>query len=498
MVGRRKFLGLSGLAAAWASAAFAQQAKPKPKPEGVLVNDVHAQLNSTRVYRIVEPQSIDAVRGAIKLARTEKRALCIAGGRHAMGTQQFATDGVLLDIRKMNKVLEFDTERGLIEMESGMQWPQLLEHLAAVRFSGEKQWAFSQKQTGADRMTMGGSLSANIHGRGLTLPPFISDVESFTLIDAKGDLRPCSRTENADLFRLAIGGYGLFGFVYSVRLRLVPRRKLQRVVESRTIDGLPGAFAERIRDGFLYGDFQYAIDDVSPDDFLRRGVFSCYRPVADDTPMPPAQRELGERDWIELLYLAHADKPAAFQRYAGHDLSTNGQLYWSDTQQMSVYADNYHRALDKRLQAEFRGTEGTAEICCERDALPAFMAEVARHARREKMEIIYGRVRLIEQDKESFLAWARKPYACVVFHLHVEHSTRGLIRAGDQFRRLIDLGMRYGGSYFPAYHRHALRRQVDACYPQFEDFLKLKRKYDPEELFQSDWYRHYKNMYNLG
>jgi len=24
----------------------------------------------------------------------------------------------------------------------------------------------------------------------------------------------------------------------------------------------------------------------------------------------------------------------------------------------------------------------------------------------------------------------------------------------------------------------------------------LKRKYDPEELFQSDWYRHYKNMFN--
>ena len=342
MVSRRKFLGFTGLAAAWPNAAWAQdeRAKAKPKPEGVVVNDVHAQLNSTRVYRIVEPQSIDAVHAAMKLARTEKRALCIAGGRHAMGTQQFATDGVLLDIRKMNKVLAFDTERGLIEMESGMQWPQLLEHLAAARFSGEKQWAFNQKQTGADRLTMGGCLAANIHGRGLTLPPFISDVESFTLIDAKGELRPCSRTENAELFRLAIGGYGLFGFIYSVTLRLVPRRKLQRVVELRTVDEIPGAFAERIRDGFLYGDFQYAIDDLSPDDFLRRGVFSCYRAVPDDTPMPPAQKELTERDWIELLYLAHKDKPAAFQRYAGHYLATNGQLYWSDEHQMSIYPEN--------------------------------------------------------------------------------------------------------------------------------------------------------------
>src|SRR5439155_1589605 len=206
----------------------------------------HAQLHPTRVYRSVAPQAIGAVHAAVKLARTEKRALCIAGGRHAMGTQQFATDGVLLDIRKMNKLLAFDTERGLIEMESGMQWPQLLEHLAAARFSGDKQWAFNQKPTGADRLTMGGCLAANIHGRGLTLPPFVSDVESFTLIDAKGELRPCSRTENAELFRLAIGGYGLFGVVYSVTLRLVRRppddrlpRELPRRSRQAAADGVP-------------------------------------------------------------------------------------------------------------------------------------------------------------------------------------------------------------------------------------------------------------------
>src|SRR3989442_4709612 len=232
MVSRRKFLGFTGLAAAWPNAAWTQdeklKAKPKPKPEGVLVNDVHAQLNSTRVFRIVEPTSVDAVRGAMKLALTEKRARCIARGRHAAGTPPLATDRVLVDIRKMNKVLAFDTQRGLIEMESGMQWPQLLEHLAAARFSGEKQWAFNQKQTGADRLTMGGCLAANIYCRGLTLPPFFSDVEPFTLIDAKGELRPCSRTENAELFRLAIGGSGLFRLLYSATLRLVPRPQPQR------------------------------------------------------------------------------------------------------------------------------------------------------------------------------------------------------------------------------------------------------------------------------
>jgi len=75
------------------------------------------------------------------------------------------------------------------------------------------------------------------------------------------------------------------------------------------------------------------------------------------------------------------------------------------------------------------------------------------------------------------------------------YAAAGLIRAGDQFRRLIDLALKYGGSYLPAYHRHALRRQVDACYPQLQEFLKLKLKHDPQELFQSEWYRHYKRMF---
>src|SRR5204862_3292706 len=142
--------------------------------------------------------------------------------------------------------------------------------LTTAQRGREKQWGFAQKQAGADRLTMGGCLSANVHGRGLTLPPFVGDVESFKLLDSGGDLRNCSRTENPELFRLAIGGYGLFGFVYSVTLRLVPRQKLERVVEVRDVAGLMSAFAERVRDGFTFGDFQYAIDDRS-EDFLRRG-----------------------------------------------------------------------------------------------------------------------------------------------------------------------------------------------------------------------------------
>ncbi len=487
MLTRRDFIRAAALAPWMPLNAAAQE-------RGVIVNDIHSQLTATRVNRIVTPVTLDAVRGAIRAAREERRAVCIAGSRHSMGAQAFATDGVMIDIRKLDRILSFDTTKGLIELESGVQWPQLLDYLIKAQRGHSKQWGFAQKQTGADRLTLGGCLSANVHGRGLKLPPFVGDVESFRLLDARGELVSCSRNENPELFRLVIGGYGLFGFIYSVKLRLVPRRKLQRVVEVRSLDGLPGAFAGRIRDGYLYGDFQYSIDDKS-DGYLSQGVFSCYKPVADTIPMPEDQKELADREWTELLYLAHADKAQAFKRYAGYYLSTQGQLYWSDEHQMSVYPDHYHRELDRKLKARHKATEAITEIYCERDALERFMTDVRDDARRNHVNIIYGTIRLIEQDRDSFLAWARKPYACVIFNLHVMHTPDGMRRAADAFRRLIDIGIRHGGSYFPTYHKHATRQQVEACYPQFPEFLKLKLKHDPGEVFQSDWYRHYKKMF---
>jgi FAD/FMN-containing dehydrogenase len=446
------------------------------------------------VWRIVQPDTLDGVRSAIRAAQKEQKQVCLSGARHAMGGQQFLADGLMIDTRRLSKLLAFDAEKGHVEVEAGMQWPQLLQALTSTQKGRERQWTFAQKQTGADKLTICGCLAANIHGRGLKMPPFIGDVESFKLLTAKGDVVECSRTDNSELFRLAIGGYGLFGMITSVTLRLVERRKVERVVEVRSIDGLPKAFAERIRDGFLYGDFQYAIDETSGD-FLNRGVFTCYKPVDPETPIPPNQRELREGDWTELLHLAHHAKGEAFRRYAGFYLQTNGQVYWADEAQMSVYPENYHRVIDQRLASQVKATEAITEIYCEREQLERFMTEVRDYARRDKVDIIYGTVRLIEQDRESFLPWARKSYACVIFNVHVEHTTSGLIKAGDVMRRLIDLGLKYGGSYYPTYNRYGLRRQVDACYPQLQDFLKLKLKYDPQELFQSEWYRHYKRMF---
>ena len=60
------------------------------------------------------------------------------------------------------------------------------------------------------------------------------------------------------------------------------------------------------------------------------------------------------------------------------------------------------------------------------------------------------------------------------------------------------MGIRRRGSYFLTYHKHATREQVEACHPKFREFLDRKKELDPEERFQSDWYRHHARLFGVS
>jgi FAD/FMN-containing dehydrogenase len=83
----------------------------------------------------------------------------------------------------------------------------------------------------------------------------------------------------------------------------------------------------------------------------------------------------------------------------------------------------------------------------------------------------------------------------VLFGVHTVHTPEGIERSAAALRRLIDYALAVGGSYYLTYHRWATRQQVEAAYPQFAEFLRLKRHFDPGARFQSDWYRHYQAMF---
>lgn len=97
------------------------------EPESTLVNDVHSQLNSTEVLGIAHPQSQEEVQNIVHTARNERRIISVAGGRHAMGGQQFGSNTLLVDVRKLNRVLNLDREHGIMNVEAGIEWPELVD-----------------------------------------------------------------------------------------------------------------------------------------------------------------------------------------------------------------------------------------------------------------------------------------------------------------------------------------------------------------------------------
>src|SRR5437762_3183941 len=333
MLTRREFIRTAAL--------FALAPRILAEPQrGISVNDVHSQHNRTRVRELLRPRKRDELAEIVHSASRKGLPISLSGCRHSMGGQKFATDSMCIDTRSLDRVISFDQEHGLIEAEAGIQWPKLIRTYLDAQASKAKQWGIAQKQTGADTFTLGGSLSSNVHGRGLAMKPLISDVESFTLVNADGKSIRCSRDEN----------------------------------------------------------------------------------------------------WLDLLQLAYTDRGKAFKRYSDYYLSTNGQTYWSDTNQLSAYLPNYAQKVRDQIGGEESSLIIT-EIYVPRPDLSDFLAHAGELLRSTRTIVIYGTVRLIEKDDESFLAWAKEPYACVIFNLLTLHTPAGIEAPARSFRGFIDLAI---------------------------------------------------------
>ena len=162
---------------------------------------------------------------------------------------------------------------------------------------------------------------------------------------------------------------------------------------------------------------------------------------------------------------------------------------------MSGGIDYYTQVLERQRGIMPNNTEMITEVYISWDNLTPFLAATRQDFREHRVDVTYGTMRFIERDDVSFLAWAKERCVCVLCNLNVVHTEEGRQKAADDIRRLFDRVIQFDGRYFLTYHRWATRAQVGACYPQLVDFLRLKKKYDPNERFQSDWYRHYRTMF---
>jgi hypothetical protein len=275
------------------------------------------------------------------------------------------------------------------------------------------------------------------------------------------------------------------------------RQVVRRVVDLETIDRVQEKIEGEIQAGALYGDFQFS-PAAETDEFLHAGVFSRYYPVKElgTSEARVTPQRLSTEMWKQLIVLAHSDKPRAFQTYVDYYRRTDGQLYASDRQQMSTYLPDYHRVVAEALNPIVDQSLIITELYVPREVLVDFFDDVRADLREHQVDLVYGVVRWIEPDKETFLPWARGRWACVIFNLNVKHSEAGLAKASADFCRLIDRALERGGSYYLTYHKFADRSRVERAHPSFADMLAEKERRDPGNVWRSDWFTHYRALFD--
>ena len=129
MLTRREFIRTAALFAL-APRVFAETRRE------IWVNDVHSQLNRTRVRELLVPRNRDQLAEIVRSASRKAVPISVSGCRHSMGGQQFAADSICIDTRSLDRVISFDQERGLVEAEAGIQWSKLIRAWYRVETDG--------------------------------------------------------------------------------------------------------------------------------------------------------------------------------------------------------------------------------------------------------------------------------------------------------------------------------------------------------------------------
>ena len=170
---------------------------------------------------------LDALRAELKAAAAEGRPVALGAARHSMGGQALIRDGVAmtLDVKPgAGPWIELDRSAQTYHVAPGARWRQVIAALDPSGFSP------AVMQSNHD-FGVAATFSVNAHGWPAPYGPFGSTVRSLRLMLASGEVVTCSPTENAELFGLVMGGYGLFGVIMDLEVAMVDNVLLRPTYE---------------------------------------------------------------------------------------------------------------------------------------------------------------------------------------------------------------------------------------------------------------------------
>jgi FAD/FMN-containing dehydrogenase len=194
------------------------------RPEAHAMTSVR---NYGRTWRFV-PGAVAYPSSAQEIAAIVKRAgkVRVMGSRHSW-SKGIVTDGTLLSLDAMNRVVRIDSENLRVTAQAGIKLRDLIAKL-------ERHGLALANLGSVDAQSLAGAISTGTHGTGIEFSCLASQVESLRLIDGEGQERHLDRSHPD--FNAVVVGLGCFGVVHEMTLSVVPSFQLHAIAETALFD----------------------------------------------------------------------------------------------------------------------------------------------------------------------------------------------------------------------------------------------------------------------
>lgn len=214
--------------------------------------------------RVIEPESIDEIQGLVKHAISSNKKICLVGAAKSQGGQTGSkSDAYRLSLERMNKILYLDLQNKEITVQAGIRWADIVKNISPFRLAIRAMQSFND-------FSVCGSLGVNVHGQDVENAPLIKTVKSIKLVMPDGSVINASRDENYDIFKAAIGGYGLIGIIVEATLKLTDDALMKR--KSVALDSSKlGDFISKLGacDNIHFFSARFS---VGPSDFMQKSI----------------------------------------------------------------------------------------------------------------------------------------------------------------------------------------------------------------------------------
>lgn len=434
------------------------------KRKRTVVRD-YSRLDAVAVAKQFRPSTTEGVREAVS---NWAGPISVGGGRFSMGGQVAAPDSLHLDMRSMDRVLEFDTVDHVVRVQAGVSWRGLQEAVDPHNLSVKIMQSFSN-------FTVGGSIGVNCHGRYVGRGPLINSVRAIQLVTADGEVHEL--TPDDELFRAVFGGYAGLGVVTEVELELDRNSAIQRKMEKIPLEDYAQYFQSNVKSNtsvVLHNA------DLRPPNYAEPRLLTW---IKTDSPVTFPERLIPKDRNYELektLLWVVSEFPSAkrLRRKIEDELFEEDVVVWR----------NYEASLDtEMLEPRTRAFSSylLQEYFIPVENFSSFTQAMREILKRYRVNALNVSIRHSPSDVKSLLSWAKNEVFSFVLYYKQRNHQRARRTAESWTRELIDAALANSGRYYLPYRLHATRAQFEQAYPEVKEFAALKSEVDPKHQFRN-------------